>query len=63
VAASFTGAHPKTGVAAKERKERKARPMNAENEGHKNGGWGNLQMPFSLCPLRSLAAIQFRRSG
>ena len=53
----------KIGVAASERKERKARPMDAENEGHKNGGWGNLQSPFSLCPLRSLAALQFRSSG
>jgi hypothetical protein len=37
--------------------------MNDENEGHKNGGWGNLQIPFSLCPLRSFAAIQFPSSG
>ena len=54
---------PKTEVAARERKERKARRMNDENESHKNGGCENLQIPFSLCPLRSFAAIQFRSSG
>jgi hypothetical protein len=59
----FRGLSPKTEVAARERKERKARPMNDENEDHKNGGWGNLQIPFFLCPLRSFAAIQFRSSG
>jgi hypothetical protein len=53
----------KTEVAARERKERKARQMNDENEDHKNGGWGNLQIPSSLCPLRSFAAVQFRNSG
>jgi hypothetical protein len=37
--------------------------MNDENEGHKNGGWGNQQIPFSFCPLRSFAAIPFRNSG
>jgi hypothetical protein len=51
------------GVAARECKERKARQMNDENEDHKNGGWGNLQIPSSLCPLRSFAAVQFRNSG
>jgi hypothetical protein len=55
--------NPKTEVAAREHKERKARQMNNENEDHKNGGWGNLQIPFSLCPSRSFAAIQFRSSG
>ena len=49
--------------AAREREEREARQMNDENEGHKNGGWGNLQIRFSLCPLRSFEAIQFRNSG
>jgi hypothetical protein len=55
--------NPKTEVAAREHKERKAKQMNNENEDHKNGGWGNLQIPFSLCPSRSFAAIQFRSSG
>jgi hypothetical protein len=55
--------NPKTEVAARERKERKARRMNDENEDHKNGGRGNLQIPFFLCPLRSFAAIQFRSPG
>jgi hypothetical protein len=54
---------PKTGVAAREPKERKARPMNNENEDHQNGGWGILQIQFTLCSLRSFAAIQFRSPG
>jgi hypothetical protein len=54
---------PKTKVAARERKKRKARQMNDENEDRKNGGWRNLQIPSSLCPLRSFAAVQFRSPG
>jgi hypothetical protein len=42
-----SGLGSKTEVAAREHQERKARQMNDENEGHKNGGWGNLQIPFS----------------
>jgi hypothetical protein len=37
-----------------------AEVSNDEKEGHKNGGWGNLQIRFFLCPLRSFEAIQFR---
>jgi hypothetical protein len=40
-----------------------AEVSNDEKEGRKNGGWGNLQIRFSLCPLRSFEAIQFRNSG
>jgi hypothetical protein len=34
-------ANLKIGVAAREHQERKARPMNAENEDHNNCGRGN----------------------
>jgi hypothetical protein len=39
-------ANLKIGVAASEHQERKARPMNNENEGHPNGGGGKSSNPI-----------------